>query len=73
MFSEIGEIKDAQQLVFNHFEKRFYDEYLNALQERHLHQHNTSKSETDAVIGDIVIIKEAVLPTIIWRKGPIID
>ena len=70
---EIGEIKDAEQLVFNHFKNRFYGVYLNALQERHFHQHNTSKSETDAVIGDIVIIKEAVLPAIMWRKAPIVD
>ena len=50
--SEIEEIKDAEQLqkrklsllVFNHFKRRFYNEYLNALQQKHLYQHNTSKS-----------------------------
>ena len=64
--SEIEEIKDAEQLCgerkhcslgFNHFKKMFYNEYLNALQERHLYQHKTSKSETDVLIDDLVLIK----------------
>ena len=80
--SEIEEIKDAEQLrgvrkycllVSNHFKRRFYNEYLNALQERHLYQHNTSKSETDVLLGDVVLIKEVVRPRIMWRKGRIVD
>ena len=78
---EIEEIKDAEQLrrvrkhcllVFNHF-KRFYNEYLNDLQERHLYQHNTSKSETDVLLGDGVFIKEVVRPRILWREARIVD
>ena len=57
--SEIEKIKDAEQLrsvrkhcllLFNHFKREFYNEYLIALQERHLCQHNMSKSETNVLI-----------------------
>ena len=50
--SEIEEVKDAEQLrdvrkhcllVFNHFKRRFCNEFLNALQDRHLYQHNNEQ------------------------------
>ena len=80
--SEIEEIKDAEQvrevrkhclLVFNHFKKRFYNEYLNALQERHIYQQKTFKNKTNVLIGDVVLITEDVRPRIMWKKGRIID
>ena len=80
--SEIEEIKDAEQLrgvrkhcllVFNHFKRSFYNECVNALQERHLYQQNTSKSETDVLLGDVELIKEVVRPRIMWRNGRIVD
>ena len=68
-------VRDVRKVLFIsiYFKWRFYHEYLNALQERHLCQHNTSKSETDVLIGVGVLIKEAVRPRIMWRKGRIVD
>ena len=59
------------RFVINHFLKRFMNDYLLALQEHHSYQHYQTKDTYCLREGDIVLIKDATLPRLSWRKGKV--
>ena len=59
------------KMILSHFKKRFYDEYILALRERHQYEIKKTNNFPVLKINDIVLIKEDK-PRIRWRKGKII-
>ena len=59
------------RLVINHFLKRFMNDYLLALQERHSYQRSTTSDVCYIKEGDVVLIKNDTLPRLSWRKGKV--
>ena len=62
-------MSNLQQIV-SHVNKRFYNEYILALRERHEYDHQSHHSHLQNVsIGDIVLVKDVNLPSLRWKKG----
>ena len=58
-------------MILSHFKKRFFDEYILALRERHQYEVKKTNNHPILKINDIVLLKEDK-PRIKWRKGKII-
>ena len=74
-FSEDGDarkqLSNLQQIV-SHINKRFYNEYIVALRERHQYDRQSHHPHLQNVsIGDIVLVKDVNLPRLRWKKGRI--
>ena len=68
------ELKDMCNNTKNciaHFKRRFINEYLTSLKERHSYQVKKFENENKLCIGDIVLIKDNNAPRLNWRKGKI--
>ena len=64
-------MSNLQQIV-SHVNKRFYNEYILALRERHEYDRQSHHSHLQNVsIGDIVLVKDVNLPSLRWKKGRI--
>ena len=59
------------KMILSHFKKRFFDEYILALRERHQYEVKKTNNHPILKINDIVLLKEDK-PRIKWRKGKII-
>ena len=65
------QLSNLQQIV-SHINKRFYNEYIIALRERHQYDRQSHHPHLQNVsIGDIVVVKDVNLPRLRWRKGRI--
>ena len=58
-------------MILSHFKKRFFDEYILALRERHQYEVKKTNNHPVLKINDIVLLKKDK-PRIKWRKGKII-
>ena len=57
------------QVVFKHFTKRFVKEYVLALQETHSCLSHKNRSATCSLkVCDLVLIKEDIIPRLLWKK-----
>ena len=54
--------------MLSHFKKRFYDEYILSLRERHQYEVKKTNNHPILKINDIVLLKEGK-PRIKWWKG----
>ena len=77
-FIELSEASDARkqlsnlQQIVSHINKRFYNEYILALRERHQYDRQSHHPHLQNVsIGDIVLVKDVNLPRLRWKKGRI--
>ena len=77
-FMGLSEASDARkqlpnlQQIVSHINKRFYNEYIIALRERHQYDRQSHHPHLQNVsIGDIVVVKDVNLPRLRWRKGRI--
>ena len=77
-FVELSEASDARkqlsnlQQIVSHINKRFYNEYILALRERHQYDRQSHHPHLQNVsIGDIVLVKDVNLPRLRWKKGRI--
>ena len=77
-FIELLETSDARkqlsnlQQIVSHINKRFYNEYILALRERHQYDRQSHHPHLQNVsIGDIVLVKDVNLPRLRWKKGRI--
>ena len=61
------------KLVLEHYFKRFEKEYTLALQEQHFYVNRRYGNYKRELRGDIVLIKEDILPRMRWRKGKVIN
>ena len=62
------------QVIFKHFTKRFVKEYLLALQETHSYSSYKNHSPACSLkVGDLVLIKEAIIPRLLWKRGVIVQ
>ena len=59
------------EVVLAHFISRFYKEYITALRERRRYQRGATDNDWKLHEGEVVLIKDEVLPRIKWRKGKI--
>ena len=60
------------QQIVSHINKRFYNEYILALRERHQYDRQSHHPHLQNVsIGDIVLVKDVNLPRLRWKKGRI--
>ena len=59
------------KIILSHFKKRFYDEYILALRERHQYEVKKTHNHPILKINDIVLL-EKDKPRIKWWKGKII-
>ena len=58
------------QVIFKHFTKRFVKEYLLALQKIHSYSsHKNYSAACSLKSGDLVLIKEDIIPRLSWKKG----
>ena len=65
------QLSNLQQIV-SHINKRFYNEYILALRERHQYDRQSHHPHLQNVsIGDIVLVKDVNLPRLRWKKGRI--
>ena len=53
----------------SHINKRFYNEYILALRERHQYDRQSHPHFPNVFIGDIVLVKDVYLPRLCWKKG----
>ena len=64
-------MSNLQQIV-SHINKRFYNEYILALRERHHYERQSHHLHLQNVsIGDIVPVKDVNMPRLCWKKGRI--
>ena len=76
-FIELSETSDARkqlsnlQQIIGHINKRFYNEYILALLERHQYDRQSHPYLQNVSIGDIVLVKDVNLPRLRWKKGRI--
>ena len=77
-FIELSEASDARkqlsdlQQIVSHINKRFYNEFILALRERHQYDRQSHHPHLQNVsIGDIVLVKDVNLPRLRWKKGRI--
>ena len=60
------------QVIFKHLTKRFVKEYLLALQKIHSYSsHKNYSAACNLKSGDLVLIKEDIIPRLSWKKGVI--
>ena len=59
------------KFIINHFNNRFYEEYILALQERHQYDVRKFNNESKLCVNDVVLIQEENRPRVKWRKGKI--
>ena len=65
------QLSNLQQIV-SHINKRFYNEYILALRERHQYDRQSHHPHLQNVsIGDIVLVKDVNLPRLRRKKGRI--
>ena len=65
------QLSNLQQIV-SHINKRFYNEYILALRERHQYDRQSHHPHLQNVsIGDIVLVKDVNLTRLCWKKGRI--
>ena len=57
--------------VISHFKKRFYDEYIISLHERHCYDRSKSNNECKLQKDEVVLIKQNNVPRLKWHKGRI--
>ena len=63
------QLSNLQQIV-SHINKRFYNEYILALRERHHYERQSHHLHLQNVsIGDIVLVKDVNMPRLCWKKG----
>ena len=73
-FIELSEASAAQmqlsnlQEMISHINKRFYNEYILMLLERHHYDRQSHPHLQNISIGDIVLVKEVNLPRLRWKK-----
>ena len=60
--NELTEFSKYVKVVLSHFMSRFYTEYTTALRERHRYQRGVPDDDFKLKIGDVILIKENVLP-----------
>ena len=77
-FIELSEANDARkqlsnlQQIVSHINKRFYNDYILALHERHQYDRQSHHRHLQNVsIGDIVLVKDVNLTRLCWKKGRI--
>ena len=77
-FIELSEASDARkqlsdlQQIVSHINKRFYNEFILALRERHQYDRQSHHPHLQNVsIGDIVLVKDVNLPRLRRKKGRI--
>ena len=76
-FIELSEASDAQkqlsnlQQIISYINKRFNNEYILALRERHQYECQSHPHLQNVSIGDIVLVKDVNLPRLRWKKGRI--
>ena len=58
------------KMILSHFKKRFFDEYIFALRERHQYDVKKTNNHPMLKINDIFLLKEDK-PRTKWRKGKI--
>ena len=54
--------------VFEHFNNRFFNEYINSLHVRHCYDRKNVSDECKLRIGEIVLIKQENMPRLKWHK-----
>ena len=59
------------KFIINHFNNRFYEEYILALRERHQYEIRKFNNESKLCVNDVVLIQEENRPRVKWRKGKI--
>ena len=59
------------KFIINHFNNRFYEEYILALRERHQYDVRKFNNENKLCVNDVVLIQEENRPRVKWRKGKI--
>ena len=59
------------KFIINHFNNRFYEEYILALRERHQYDVRKFNNESKSCVNDVVLIQEENRPKDKWRKGKI--
>ena len=59
------------KFIINHFNNRFYEEYILALRERHQYDVRKFNNESKLCVNDVVLIQEENRPRVKWRKGKI--
>ena len=65
------QLSNLQQIV-SHINKRFYNEYILALRERHHYERQSHHLHLQNVsVGDIVLVKDVNIPRLCWKKGRI--
>ena len=69
---DVQNTRNHVKTVIQHFMKRFEDEYLLALQERHSYQQNKYNNVNSLRLNDIVLVKEDNKARLSWRKGRVI-
>ena len=64
-------MSNLQQIV-SHINKRFYNEYILALRERHHYERQSHHLHLQNVsVGHIVLVKDVNMPCLCWKKGRI--
>ena len=59
--------------VLEHFNNRFFNEYINSLHERHCYDRKNVSDECKLRIGEIVLIKQENMPRLKWHKGRVMN
>ena len=59
------------KFIINHFNNRFYEEYILALRERHQYDVRKFNNESKLCVNDVVLIQEENRPRVKRRKGKI--
>ena len=57
------------RFILHHFQKRFYNEYITSFLERHQYVSHKTNAECPLKVGNVVLIKQDVVPRIRWKKG----
>ena len=55
--------------VLEHFNNRFFNEYINSLHEKHCYDRKKVSDECKLRIEEIVLIKQENVPRLKWHKG----
>ena len=59
------------KFIINHFNNRFYEEYILALRERHQYDVRKFNNESKSCVNDVVLIQEESRLKDKWRKSKI--
>ena len=55
--------------IFEHFNNRFFNEYINSLHERHCYDRKKVSDDCKLRIGRIVLIKQQNVSLLKWHKS----